>query len=138
MGRRPPAWLIERTAGLAGVELHADVPDVRPFLSRASLMIVPLRIGGGSRLKILEALATGLPVVSTTVGAEGLALRHAHELILADEPVPMAEAVAEVLKNPVAAAEIAERGRQVVLANYDWDVLADKLEEVWNKCLQPC
>src|SRR5262249_37430137 len=75
VGRHPPGWLLERVAREAGVELHADVPDVRPFLGGAGVLAVPLRVGDGSRLKILEALATGLPVVSTRVGAEGLLLR---------------------------------------------------------------
>ena len=73
-GRRPPAALVRRIAEVPGVELHADVPDVRPFLAKSGVMVVPLRIGGGSRLKILEATASGLPVISTCVGAEGLEL----------------------------------------------------------------
>src|SRR5207244_1398471 len=75
VGRNPPAELARRVADMRHVELHADVPDVRPFLASSTLMTVPLRIGGGSRLKILEALACGLPVVSSGVGAEGLSLR---------------------------------------------------------------
>src|SRR5262249_39242389 len=71
VGRNPPAALVERVRGLEHVELHANVADVRPYLAASGVMAVPLRIGGGSRLKILEALACGLPVVSTRVGAEG-------------------------------------------------------------------
>ena len=74
VGRNPPESLARRARDMPGVTLHPDVPDVRPFLARSGVMAVPLRIGGGSRLKILEALATGLPVVSTRVGAEGLRL----------------------------------------------------------------
>ena len=70
VGRRPPEWLCRQVAHLPGVELHPDVPDVRPYMAASALMVVPLRIGGGSRLKILEAIAAGLPVVSTRVGAE--------------------------------------------------------------------
>src|SRR5262249_44792912 len=62
VGRNPPEALRQRVAGLADVTLHASVPDVRPFLARCALMVVPLRVGGGSRLKILEALASGVPV----------------------------------------------------------------------------
>ena len=65
VGRRPPDWLKTRAANMAGVRVFADVPDVRPFLATAGMLVVPLRIGGGSRLKILEALAAGTPVVST-------------------------------------------------------------------------
>ncbi len=74
VGRAPPAWLVERVRACPGAELHADVPDVRPYLAASGVLAVPLRVGGGSRLKILEALAAGLPVVSTAVGAEGLEL----------------------------------------------------------------
>src|SRR5208337_4874934 len=74
VGRKPSPALIQRAREVPGVELHADVPDVRPFLAKSTVMVVPLRIGGGSRLKILEALAAGLPVISTRVGAEGLEL----------------------------------------------------------------
>src|SRR5207248_7650671 len=80
VGRRPPAWLVQRARTEPGVELHADVPDVRPHLARAAVLAVPLRIGGGSRLKILEALGCGVPVVSTRVGAEGLDLRDGEHL----------------------------------------------------------
>ena len=74
VGRHPPDWLQARVAATPGVRVLADVPDVRPFLATCGMLVVPLRIGGGSRLKILEALATETPVVSTRVGAEGLQL----------------------------------------------------------------
>jgi glycosyltransferase involved in cell wall biosynthesis len=132
VGRNPPEALRGRLQETPGVELHADVADVRPFLARAGVMAVPLRVGGGSRLKILEALATGLPVVSTRVGAEGLCLRDGEELTLA-EPAEMALALAECIRHPDAATAQAERGRQVVLERYDWNVLADRLEQVWDR-----
>jgi glycosyltransferase involved in cell wall biosynthesis len=72
VGRRPPKWLIERASALDYVQVFPDVPDVRPFLRRCGVLAVPLRVGGGSRLKILEAAACLCPVVSTPVGAEGL------------------------------------------------------------------
>jgi len=99
-------------------------------------MAVPLRIGGGSRLKILEALAAGLPVVSTRVGAEGLELSDGQELDLVDNTEEMADALLHVIRDPVRARTLAERGRQLVRERYDWDVLADKLEQVWEKCVR--
>src|SRR5262249_15464805 len=85
VGRNPPRALAQRVRETAGVDLHANVPDVRPYLGQSGLMVVPLRIAGGSRLKILEALAIGLPVVSTRIGAEGLRLRAGEHLSVAED-----------------------------------------------------
>ena len=134
VGRNPSTQLRERIAGTQGVELHADVADVRPYLAEAGVMTVPLRIGGGSRLKILEALASGLPVVSSKVGAEGLALTPGEHFVQADE-AEMAAALVQAMRTPQTMAAQAERGRTVVLEHYDWDVLAKKLEQTWENCL---
>jgi glycosyltransferase involved in cell wall biosynthesis len=120
---------------MQGVELHADVPDVRPHLAASAVMAVPLRIGGGSRLKILEALAAGLPVVSTRIGAEGLALRPGEDFTLADTPEEMAAALLDWLQLPVSARAQAEHGRYTVCAHYDWPMLADRLERVWERAV---
>jgi glycosyltransferase involved in cell wall biosynthesis len=132
VGRRPPEWLRTRVMATPGAELHADVPDVRPFLARCGFLIVPLRIGGGSRLKILEALAAGTPVVSTKVGAEGLQLTPGRDLLVVggvDELVPAAIAA---IRRPEELAETAENGRRQILARYSWDPLANQLHEIWN------
>jgi glycosyltransferase involved in cell wall biosynthesis len=131
VGRNPPEALYRRAVATEGVELYASVPDVRPFLARASLLVVPLRIGGGSRLKILEALACGTPVVSTRIGAEGLALEPDRHLTLAEGIDDLPDALLAALHDPEAVAEQAGRGRKQVLRLYDWDALADRLEEVW-------
>jgi glycosyltransferase involved in cell wall biosynthesis len=136
VGRNPPAALIRRAARLENVCLHADVPDVRPFLARSAVMAVPLRVGGGSRLKILEALATGLPVIATTVGAEGLSLRDGEHLTIADDPDAFAAALVRTLRDPASARDLAARGRELVLERYDWDALADALECSWEKCFE--
>jgi glycosyltransferase involved in cell wall biosynthesis len=135
VGRNPPAWLAQRIRGLEGVELHGDVPDVRPFLAASGALVVPLRIGGGSRLKILEALACGLPVVSTRVGAEGLALEAGRDLVVVDSVEQMAPTLVECIRDPQRARRLAESGRGLVLERYDWEALAGKLEAVWEKCL---
>jgi glycosyltransferase involved in cell wall biosynthesis len=134
VGRHPPASLAERVQAVAGVELHANVVDVRPYLASSGVMAVPLRIGGGSRLKILEALACGLPVVATRVGAEGLHLTAGVDYVQA-EPAGMAAALLQALRQPEAVQAQAERGRRVVVENYDWDVLARKLEASWQRCV---
>jgi glycosyltransferase involved in cell wall biosynthesis len=135
VGRNPSPGLIERVRGLENVELHANVADVRPYLAESGVMAVPLRIGGGSRLKILEALACGLPVVSTRVGAEGLCLKPGCDLVLVEEVDGMADALAQAVANPGPALEMAENGQRLVLERYDWDALADRLERVWEQCV---
>ena len=132
VGRRPPDWLRAKVTATPGAELHADVPDVRPFLARCGFLVVPLRIGGGSRLKILEALAAGTPVVSTRVGAEGLELAPDRDLIVADTPAELVDATLAAIRRPEELADTAESGRERVLAHYSWDLLAERLDRVWN------
>lgn len=136
VGRNPPAALAKRVAASENVALHANVGDVRPFLARSGVMAVPLRIGGGSRLKILEALAAGLPVVSTAIGAEGLELRAGEEFLSADEaPECFASELLRCLRDPATVQAMAARGCAMVLARYDWDALADELERSRERCL---
>ena len=132
VGRRPPEWLRAQVAATPGAELHADVPDVRPFLARCGFLVVPLRIGGGSRLKILEALAAGTPVVSTRVGAEGLELAADRDLLVTDTQIELVGAALTAIRRPDELAETAESGRRQVLARYSWDLLAERLDAVWQ------
>jgi len=136
VGRKPPQALVRRVGKLPGVELQADVPDVRPILAKSGVMVVPLRIGGGSRLKILEAMASGLPVISTGVGAEGLELVPGVNYLAADEPEAIALALVAYIRDPRPARAMAGRSRGFVLDRYDWDTLAERLERVWFDCLQ--
>jgi glycosyltransferase involved in cell wall biosynthesis len=132
VGRQPPPALVQRVAGLPGVELHADVPDVVPYLNGCGCLVVPLRIGGGSRLKILEALACGTPVVATRIGAEGLHLEPGRHLSIADSPQEFSAAALAALRDPQAARQQADCGRQRVLERYDWEGLARRLDALWH------
>lgn len=131
VGRHPPEALRQRVAATEGVELHGDVPDVRPFLATCGMLAVPLRIGGGSRLKILEALAAATPVVSTTIGAEGLQLTPGRDFVLGDGIAGMTAAIVDSIQRPEELRDTAENGRREVLAHYDWDPLAERLDAVW-------
>jgi glycosyltransferase involved in cell wall biosynthesis len=134
VGRNPPESLRRQAAAMPGVELCANVPDVRPFLADCSLLVVPLRIGGGSRLKILEALASGTPVVSTRVGAEGLRLEAGQDLTVVEDIDDLSNALISAIRRPDVLQAESERGREKVLEHYDWDRLAEQLEQVWRQC----
>jgi glycosyltransferase involved in cell wall biosynthesis len=114
------------------VRVEGLVSDVRPFLERAAALVIPLRIGGGTRLKLVEAAALGCPVVSTTIGAQGLAFRDGEHLALADDEDAFARATLDVLTNPDAAAERAARARRRALEEYPWPKLAARLVEHWR------
>jgi glycosyltransferase involved in cell wall biosynthesis len=132
VGRKPPAWLRQLLAQTKQCQLHADVPDVRPYLNQAAMLVVPLRVGGGSRLKILEALSANVPVVSTSIGAEGLRLNPELHYDQANSPEAFAEVIVRNLRQRELALSKATQGRQFVLTHYVWDSLADKLDQVWQ------
>ena len=131
VGRSPSASLVRRVGHMENVELHADVPDVRPYLAKSAVMAVPLRIGGGSRLKILEAIASDVPVVSTAIGCEGLIFKAGRDLFVADGTDTMASALVDAMRNPARSKVMVARGREVIDSHYDWGRLADRLEQVW-------
>jgi glycosyltransferase involved in cell wall biosynthesis len=131
VGHSPPAD-IQQFAQLPGVEVTGSVEDVRPYYGRAMAFIVPLRLGGGTRLKIIEAMAMGLPAVSTTVGAEGLDLHPGEDILLADDPISFADAAIRLLTEPPLRERIA-RGGQRVAQQYDWEELAQPFVKLVEK-----
>lgn len=112
---------------LPGVEFAGEVPDVRPFYQKAWLQIVPLRIGGGTRLKIAEGLAMANPVVSTTLGAQGLELEHDRHLLLADTPETFAATMLRYLGDEALRRTQAAAGRERILELYTWGALGNRL-----------
>lgn len=139
VGRKPPQWLVDRVRHCEYAELHGNAADVRPFLHRCGAMVVPLRIGGGSRLKILEALAVQCPVISTRIGAEGLDLIPGEHYVERNDSAGIAAALVHAIREPRSIREMARLGHQVVRARYDWPILAEKLEAVWHARAQtPC
>jgi glycosyltransferase involved in cell wall biosynthesis len=131
VGRNPTAEILSLQG--PNITVTGSVPDVRPYLSRASLMVVPLLIGGGTRLKIVEAMGMNCPVVSSTIGAEGLGLTHANELLLADDSKLFAAAVLELINNPAMASELARKARVFVEARLTWRHLSKHLVDVWRR-----
>lgn len=127
VGRSPP----ERIRQLAGpaVEVVGGVESVLPHLHAATVFVVPLRIGGGTRLKIYEAMAAGVPIVSTTVGAEGLDVRDGHDIILADDPASFGDAVAGLLQDAERRTAIASAA-SATASRFDWSMIAIEFERV--------
>ncbi len=125
----------ERWAQFPGVELIGEVPDVRPYYRRAWAQVVPLRIGGGTRLKIVESLGIGTPVVSTTLGAQGLELRHERHLLLADHPGDFSRAVTQLLRDEDLRSTLRRQGLEQVLENYTWQRVAKNLLQALDKLL---
>jgi glycosyltransferase involved in cell wall biosynthesis len=114
------------------VNVTGRVKDPVPYYERSRLAVVPLRSGGGSRLKILEAMALGRPVVSTSLGREGLRLQDGHDILTADDPGEFANAVIRLLEDRNCWHDMARAGRKTVEEHYDWDLLATRLIELYE------
>jgi glycosyltransferase involved in cell wall biosynthesis len=127
-----PGPAVRAFGDLPGVTVTGEVPDVRPYYQRAWIQMVPLRIGGGTRLKITESLSIGCPVVSTTIGAQGLELRHAEHLLLADTPADFAATLARLLTDAPLRGRLRMQGRDQVLATYTWPRLGARLANYYS------
>lgn len=134
VGRNPSPSFAEWIRKHPQVELHANVPDVRSHLQSAGMLVVPLRVGGGSRLKILEAAASGLPIVSTVIGAEGLELQPVQHLLSASSIGEMVDPIFASIREYDRAVERARSANEVIRRTYNWDFLTAKLEKVWFGC----
>ena len=121
VGREPLPEVLA-LARLPGVAVHADVPSVVPWLEQARVAVVPLRIGSGTRLKALEAMAAGRPVAGTSIGLEGLDVDADVHAVIADEPAALASAVAELLSDDALAARIARAGTEHA-RRFSWDAV---------------
>ncbi|MBI3491888.1 MAG: glycosyltransferase [Acidobacteria bacterium] len=135
VGRAPSAPL-RAAVEAAGGRVTGTVPDVRPFVDRASVYVVPLRVGGGTRLKIFEALAMGKAVVSTSVGAEGLPIAPGVHFVQADEPRAFADAVVSLLRDPARRRALGAAGRRLVEEKYSWTQVARQFEAACTEAAQ--
>lgn len=131
VGANPPDSL-RRLAGNSSVPttITGFVPSVKPFIDQSSVLAVPIRAGGGTRLKILEALAHGLPIVSTSLGCEGLRLTPETEILIADDPVTFARQLHRVLVDPALAAQLGHSGRKRAVESYDWTNIVRQLDSL--------
>ena len=129
VGRDPRPEVLQLNGD--GVHVTGRVEDVVPYYRQSAVCVVPLRAGGGTRLKILEAMALGRPVISTTIGCEGLEVVDGEHLLIADIPEQFAEKTVRLLSDRQLYKHISTNGRQLVETRYDWDKIAGRLMEVY-------
>ncbi len=129
---RAPVPAVERLANDPAITVTGSVPDVRPLIAAATVFLAPLRMGGGTRFKLLEAMALRRPIVSTTIGAEGFPIIDGRELLLADSPDKQANAVSSLIDDAEARSRLGESGRAFVESNYQWPAIISRLQEVYR------
>jgi len=128
----------ERLPQQPGVIFTGYLEDVRPAIAQSWISVVPLRRGGGTRLKILEAMALGTPVVATAKGAEGIEARPGQDLLVADDPASFAQAVVRLLANPALRQQLSSNGRRLVKQQYDWKAIGARFDAFLQKVMVRC
>lgn len=136
VGRNPSRRLLNEVKANSEVTVTGRVDDVRPYMSSHALYIIPLRIGGGTRIKAYEAMAMGRAVVSTQVGVEGLPVRHGEELIIADEPEQFASAIVRLLEDVAGREKLECNARSLVQRHFSWKAVADSFADVCRRVVQ--
>lgn len=129
---RASAQIAETYASRHGVHLTGYVDDVRPYIASAACYVVPLRVGGGTRLKVLDAWAMGKAIVSTSVGCEGLDARDGENILIRDDPEAFAEAVTEVLGDPELRQRLERNARQTAVETYEWERIGERMLEAYG------
>lgn len=130
VGRNPPQALLSLAASTRGVNFTGRVEDVRPHVRESQVFVIPLRVGGGTRIKAFEAMAMGCPMVSTTLGVEGLEVVDGEHLLVRDDAKGLAHAVLTLLEQPDEAALQAERARSLVQSRFSYRTAASAFEEI--------
>jgi glycosyltransferase involved in cell wall biosynthesis len=129
-GRTPQPSIADLARQDPLIRVTGTVPDIRPYLWGSAVSIVPLRIGGGTRLKIYESMAAGIPVVSTAVGAEGLKINPGEDIRIADTPESFARQCLDLLGDPAARARLSEAASRMVSSNFSWDQVTRDFERI--------
>ncbi len=131
VGKNPPASITKRAN--KNIIITGFVEDVRPYIHKASVYVVPLRMGGGTRLKIVEALSMKKPIVTTSIGCEGINVENRKSVLIADEPQKFADAVIELCRDRELANQLTHAGYDLVQQKYGWDSVGYKLDEAYKK-----
>ena len=132
VGARPPRELLNLNGDGSGVNVIGYVPDPQPYLEQAGAFIVPLRAGGGMRVKILEPLARGLPLVTTSLGSEGIGVEHERHVLIADTPEAFARAALRLLQDRAFADVLGHNGRRLIETTYDYRTICRPLEALYQ------
>lgn len=130
VGRKPSRRLQDLASRIPHIQLTGWVEDVRPYLAKRAVYIVPLRIGGGTRLKIFEAMSMAKAVVSTSIGAEGLPVKDDEHILIADDPARFAEKTVQLLGSDLLRAQIGQAARHLVVENYSWTTVSETFGQV--------
>ncbi len=133
VGKNPPSDFQSFARGRDDVQVTGYVPALEPYMDAAAMMAVPVRAGGGMRVRILEAFARGIPVVTTTVGLEGIRAEHGTHVLVADSPHAFAGCVLQLLDDPQMGRRLAEQGRRLVEEHYDWRVVLRGMDMVYGR-----
>ena len=136
VGQKPSQRVLDTAAGDASVEAPGFVPDIRPWVARASVYIVPLRVGGGTRLKMVDAMAQGKAIVATRIGAEGIRGDDGRHFLLADEPDRFAAQVIRLLRDATARRALGNAARDRVVQEYGWPMLAGRLASYYASVVE--
>ena len=114
------------------MDATGEVPDIRPYLRRAAVVVVPIRMGSGTRLKVVEGLALGKALVSTTVGHEGVEVRDGEHLLIGDTAEAFAKRIGELFDDPALGERLGRAGRELMEREYSWESAGHRLEEVYR------
>jgi polysaccharide biosynthesis protein PslH len=130
VGRTPSQPVLDLARAHRDITVTGSVPDVRPYMERAAAFVIPMRVAGGTRLKVYEAMGMEIPIVSTTIGIEGLPVRHDVELLVADEPEAFAAAVVRLLREPPLGTRLATNAARRVRAEFGWREVASRFASI--------
>ncbi len=135
VGKRPPASVQALADADPSIEVLGYVEDPNPILQETAAFVVPLRAGAGMRVKIIDAWCWGVPIVSTTIGAESITVRDGEDILIADEPEPMAQSIVRLLGDPTLRTALRETGRAGVMERYDWRRVYRQWDSAYNMLL---
>jgi len=124
-----PAPAVRQLATIEGVKVTGTVPDIRPYLGSARVFVAPFRFGGGTKLKVLEAMAMGLPVVATSVGCQGIPVNDGIHLLLRDSPEEFAAGVVALLKDSAQCEMLGANARQLIETKFSWEAIVSDVEK---------